>query len=309
MDHQGLAVTLLTEAPSASHQPIPAESHRDRNIRWIRDHRLPSRVLIIFALVVLALSAVFPLYFMVQAALRTQAQWNQSEMAFPTSLSLSTLKQVWMGGDVGVFLRNSTVITVGSTVLSIVVSTMAGFSFSKIRWRFSGTVYYFILAWLALPPVVLIVPIYIEMVELHLINTYFSVILLYTAFNIPFNTFLMTAFFRALPDDLIEAARLDGASPNQVFLHVLVPLAKPALGTLAIFNILYAWNEFIFALLLLSSNGVKTLTVGVLQLQGRYTTDYPVIMAGLLVASIPVVIAYLFFQKYLIRGIVSGAVR
>jgi ABC-type glycerol-3-phosphate transport system permease component len=146
-------------------------------------------------------------------------------------------------------------------------------------------------------------------VELHLLNTYYSVILLYTAFNIPFNTFLMTAFFRALPDDLIEAARLDGASPHQVFLRVLVPMAKPALGTLAIFNILYAWNEFIFALLLLSPNNVKTLTVGVLQLQGRYTTDYPVIMAGLLVASIPVVVAYLFFQKFLVRGIVSGAVR
>jgi ABC-type glycerol-3-phosphate transport system permease component len=302
-------VTPLTETPPAIQQPTLPKPRRDRNIRWSRDHQMLSRVLIIFALGVLALSAVFPLYFMVQAAFRTQAQWNHSEMAFPTSLSFSTLTQVWMGGDVGVFLRNSTVITVGSTVLSIVVSTMAGFSFSRIPWRFNGVVYYFVLAWLALPPVVLIVPIYIEMVELHLINTYFSVIFLYTAFNIPFNTFLMTAFFRALPDDLIEAARLDGANPHQVFLRVLVPLAKPALGTLAIFNILYAWNEFIFALLLLSPNNVKTLTVGVLQLQGRYTTDYPVIMAGLLVASIPVVVAYLFFQKFLVRGIVSGAVR
>lgn len=299
----------MAEAPPEADEAAQTRSRSAGNIRWTRDHRLPSRVLIMLGLGVLALSAVFPLYFMVQAAFRTQAQWNQSELAFPTSLSLSTLKQVWMGGDVGVFLRNSTVITVGSTILSIVVSTMAGFSFSKFRWRFSGVVYYFILAWLALPPVVLIVPIYIEMVELHLINTYYSVILLYTAFNIPFNTFLMTAFFRALPDDLIEAARLDGASPHQVFMRVLVPLAKPALGTLAIFNILYAWNEFIFALLLLGSNSVKTLTVGVLQLQGRYTIDYPVIMAGLLVASIPVVVAYLFFQKFLVRGIVSGAVR
>lgn len=302
-------MTLVTETQPAVQQATTAQSGRSQNVRWKRDHRLPSRVVILVALAVLAVSAIFPLYFMVQAAFRTQAQWNSSELAFPTSLSLSTLKQVWMGGDVGVFLRNSTVITVGSTVLSIIVSTMAGFSFSKIRWRFSGFVYYFILAWLALPPVVLIVPIYIEMVELHLINTYFSVILLYTAFNVPFNTFLMTAFFRALPDELIEAARLDGATPHQVFLRVLVPMAKPALGTLAIFNILYAWNEFIFALLLLSSNSVKTLTVGVLQLQGRYTTDYPVIMAGLLVASIPVVVAYLFFQKFLVRGIVSGAVR
>ena len=302
-------MTTVTRETPARPADAPAAPRRDRNVRWGRDHRLPARTLIIGALVLLALSSVFPLYFMAQAALRTQAQWNSSELAFPTSLSFSTFKQVWLGGDVGLYLRNSTVITVGSTVLSLVVSTMAGFSFAKTRWRLSGVTYYFILSWLALPPVVLIVPIYIEMVELHLLNTYFSVILLYTAFNIPFDTFLMTAFFRSLPDELVEAARIDGASPHQVFRLVLVPLAKPALGTLAIFNILYAWNEFIFALLLLNSSSVKTLTVGVLQLQGRYTIDYPVIMAGLLVASIPVVAAYLFFQKFLVRGIVTGAVR
>ena len=154
------------------------------------------------------------------------------------------------------------------------------FSFAKTQWPLRKVTYYFILSWLALPPVVLIVPIYIEMVQLHLINTYFSVILLYAAFNIPFDTFLMTAYFRSLPDELVEAARMDNASPHQIFRMVLVPLARPALGTLAIFNILYAWNEFIFALLLLNSNNVKTLTVGVLQLQGRHTINYPVIMAA-----------------------------
>jgi len=302
-------MTTVTQSPPADQADGPAVPRRDRNVRWGRDHRLPARLLILVALVALALSAVFPLYFMVQAAFRTQAQWNSSELAFPTSWSLSTLKQVWLGGDVGDYLRNSTVITLGSTILSIAVSTMAGFSFSKVRWRLRGVTYFFVISWLALPPVVLIVPIYIEMVQLHLINTYFSVILLYTAFNIPFDTFLMTAFFRSLPDELVEAARIDNASPHQIFRLVLVPLAKPALGTLAIFNILYAWNEFIFALLLLSPNSVKTVTVGVLQLQGRYTIDYPVIMAGLLVASIPVVAAYLFFQRFLVRGIVTGAMR
>jgi len=296
-------MTTVTPSPLADQADVPAVPRRDRNVRWGRDHRLPARLLILVALVALALSAVFPLYFMVQAAFRTQAQWNNSELAFPTSWSLSTLKQVWLGGDVGAYLRNSTVITLGSTILSIAVSTMAGFSFSKVRWRLRGVTYFFVISWLALPPVVLIVPIYIEMVQLHLINTYFSVILLYTAFNIPFDTFLMTAFFRSLPDELVEAARIDNASPHQIFRLVLVPLAKPALGTLAIFNILYAWNEFIFALLLLSPNNVKTLTVGVLQLQGRYTIDYPVIMAGLLVASIPVVAAYLFFQRFLVLAL------
>lgn len=127
--------------------------------------------------------------------------------------------------------------------------------------------------------------------------------------NFGYSVLIYLAGMSALDPQLGEAARMDNASPHQIFRMVLVPLARPALGTLAIFNILYAWNEFIFALLLLDSNNVKTLTVGVLQLQGRYTINYPVIMAGLLVASIPVVVAYLFFQKFLVRGMVAGAVR
>ena len=133
------------------------------------------------------------------------------------------------------------------------------------------------------------VPIYVEMVQLGLLDTYGSVILLYTALNLPFNVYLMTAFFRSLPDELIEAARIDGAGVHRTFPDP-APLAKPALATLVIFNFLWAWNEFLFALLLLQSDSVKTLTVGVLSLQGRFTTDYPALMAGLLITSLPVVV-------------------
>ena len=155
----------------------------------------------------LALSAVFPLYFMLQASFRSQAQWNNSELGSPAWFSFSNFRQALLGGFAAEYLRNSAVVTVGSTLLSLVASTMAGFAFSKLRWRLRNVTYYFVLAWLVLPPVVLIVPIYIEMVQLHLLNTYYSVIFLYTALNIPFNTFLMTAFFRSLPSELVEAAR------------------------------------------------------------------------------------------------------
>jgi raffinose/stachyose/melibiose transport system permease protein len=153
------------------------------------------------------------------------------------------------------------------------------------------------------------VPIYVEIVQLGLLDTYWSVILLYTALNLPFNVYLMTAFFRALPDELIEAGIMDGASIHRVFVQVLLPLARPALATLCIFNFLWAWNEFLFALLLLSSDSVKTLTVGVLSLQGRFTTDYPALMAGLLITSLPVIGVYLIFQRHLVRAIVAGAVK
>src|SRR5207249_4942023 len=204
---------------------------------------------------------------------------------------------------------NSAIVTLSTVALTVVCATLAGYSFAKIRWRLRGPVYFFVLAWLAIPPLLMMVPIYVEMVQLGLLDTYASVILLYTALNLPFNVYLMTAFFRSPPDELIEAARIDGAGIHRIFSRILLPLAKPALATLVIFNILWAWNEFLFALLMLQSDGVKTLTVGVLSLQGRFVTDYPALMAGLLITSLPVIAAYLVFQRHLVRGIVAGAVK
>jgi ABC-type glycerol-3-phosphate transport system permease component len=190
-----------------------------------------------------------------------------------------------------------------------VCATLAGYAFSKLTWRGRASAYYFVLAWIAIPPLLLIVPIYVEIVNLGLLDTYWSVIMLYTALNLPFNVYLMTAFFKSVPDELIEAARIDGAGIHRTFQRILLPLAKPALATLVIFNVLWAWNEFLFALLILQSDSVKTLTVGVLQLQGRFTADYPALMAGLLITSLPVIGAYLIFQRHLVRGIVAGAVK
>ena len=277
--------------------------------RFSRDHSAPQRGLLLLVMFLLALSALFPLYFMLSASFRTQLDWDRLKLVLSTTLALDAFHDAWVGAKVGTYLRNSAIITVLTVSLSVVTASMAGFAFSKVRWRLRNAAYLFVLAWIAIPPVVLIVPIYVEMVDLGLIDKYWSVILLYTALNTPFNTYLMTAFFRSLPDELVEAARMDGASVHQVFLRVLIPLARPALATLVVFNVLYVWNEFVFSLLLLQSDSVKTLTVGVLQLQGRFTTNYPALMAGLLIASAPVIAAYLFFQRYLVRAIVAGAAR
>jgi ABC-type glycerol-3-phosphate transport system permease component len=299
---------------NAADHPLPSSAELLRAARrgerqdWKRRHRAPQRWVLVLALSVLALSALFPLYFMLSASLRTQLDWDKAKIGLPTTLSLRAFRDAWTGADMGEYLRNSVIITAVTVALSVAFASTASYAFSRMRWKLSGFTYYFVLAWLAIPPVVLIVPIYVEMVNLNLIDTYWSVILLYTALNMPFNVYLMTAYFRALPPELIEAARMDGASPHQIFAQIMLPMSKPALATLCVFNVLYVWNEFVFALLLLQSNSVKTLTVGVLQLQGRFTTNDPALMAGLLLASLPVIAAYLFFQTYLVRAIVAGAV-
>ena len=254
-------------------------------------------------------SAVLPLLFMAVTAFRTEADWANSKIGLPTTLSFGAFARAWHDAEIGIYFRNSTIVTSSTVALTVVSATLAAYAFSKLRWRLSGAVYLFVLVWIAIPPLLLMVPIYIEMVQLGLLNTYFSVILLYTALNLPFNVYLMTAYFRSVPDELIEAARIDGAGIHRIFHRIMLPLAKPALATLIIFNVLWAWNEFLFALLLLQTDSVKTLTVGVLALQGRFVTDYPALMAGLLITSIPVIAAYLIFQRHLVRGLTAGAVK
>ena len=246
---------------------------------------------------------------MISGAFRSQDAWNNSRIGLPTTTSLSAFRGAWRSAQLGAYLRSSAIVTVSSVLISVAVAAMAGYSFSKLEWRGSRVGYLFVLAFLAVAPVALIVPVYIQMSQLHLVDSYWSVILFYVALNTPFNTYLMSTFFRSLPDELVEAARMDGAQVHATFFHVLLPLAKPALATVCIFNFLFVWNEFIFALLLLQSDSVKTATVGVLGLQGRFTINDPMIMAGLVLTSVPVIAIYLFFQKYLVKGIVTGAVK
>jgi raffinose/stachyose/melibiose transport system permease protein len=288
----------------------PSRPSRRRLLARIpREHRSPGRVPQVLGMVLISASALFPLYFMVSGSFRTQIDWANAPLGLPTTTSLSAFRSVWEQASLGIFLRNSLIVACGTVALTSIIAATAGFAFSQLHWVGREVTYYFVIAFLAVPPVALLVPIYSEMNRLGLINTYWSVILLYTALGTPFNVYLMSSYLRSLSSEFIEAARIDGAGTNAIFREVVIPLAKPALATLAIFNFLFAWNEFIFALLLLQSDSVKTATVGVLQLQGRYSTTYPTLVAGLLIISLPVIGIYLFFQRYLVRAIVAGGVK
>jgi ABC-type glycerol-3-phosphate transport system permease component len=264
---------------------------------------------LIGGMTVLGVSAVLPLLFMLQASFRTNLDWANAKIGLPTVLSLDAFARAWVQANIGTFFVNSVIVTVGACALSVVLATTSGFAFSTLRWRGRTAMYFFILGWIAIPPLLLMVPIYVEMVDLGLVNTYWSVILLYSGLNLPFNMYLMTAFFRSIPGELIEAARVDGASVHRIFAQITLPLSIPAIATLVIFNALYVWNEFVFALLLLHDDSVRTLTVGVNQLVGKFFFDYPALLAGMLITSLPMVVVYLIFQKYLVRAISAGALK
>ena len=271
--------------------------------------RKPLRWAVVAGMAILGITAVFPLLFMLQASFRTQLDWANAKIGLPTTFSLDALARAWVQASIGSYFINSVIVTVGASTLSAFLAATSGFAFSTLRWRGRTFMYFFVLAWIAIPPLLLMVPIYVEMVDLGLVNTYWSVILLYSALNLPFNMYLMTAFFKAVPTELLEAARVDGASVHRMFARILLPLSVPAIATLVIFNALYVWNEFVFALLLLHDDSVRTLTVGVNQLVGKFFFDYPALLAGMLITSLPMVVVYLVFQKYLVRAISAGALK
>jgi ABC-type glycerol-3-phosphate transport system permease component len=266
---------------------------------------------VVAGMLILSASAFFPLYVMISNGFRTNQDWADTQIGLPTTLGLGAFRRAWEGASIGDSFVNSVEISVGTVILSIVVATMAAYACAKIRWRLRREVFLFLLVWIVVPPLVLLVPVYIELSSLpllhtNLLNSKFGIVLVYTAVNLPFNMYLMTAYFSSLPDELLEAARIDGANVPQTFVFVMVPLARPALATLAIFNFLWAWNEFMFALFILTSTSTKPLTVAVQQLQGRFDQDPTGLMAGLCIATLPVIGVYLVFQRHLVRAITAG---
>jgi multiple sugar transport system permease protein len=158
-------------------------------------------------------------------------------------------------------------------------------------------------------PQVIIIPLYTTLVRFHLHDEHLGLILVYVTFATPFGTYLLTSYFRAVPVELIEAALVDGAGHLQILWRIMVPIGRPALLTLGIFNFLWMWNELLFALLILQKDSTRTLMVGVANLRGQYTTSIPLMSAGLFLAALPVLAVFFVFQSQIQKGMTMGAVR
>jgi ABC-type glycerol-3-phosphate transport system permease component len=184
-------------------------------------------------------------------------------------------------------------------------------AFGLVRFDFWGRdlVLGSMIALMVIPPVVLVIPLFSLGVQLNLINTFRFVILIYVGLMLPFSIFMLTSFFRTIPSSLIEAATIDGASSWGVFRRIVLPLSAAPIATLGVVNLLWVWNELLIALVFLQDDSKKTLMVGITGYQSRYNLNVPAIMAGLTLATLPVVTVYLFGQRFFVRGLVSGAVK
>jgi ABC-type glycerol-3-phosphate transport system permease component len=258
-------------------------------------------------MMILALTCLYPVYFAINNALKTDKGYILNRFNVVTDPTIQNFINAWNRSRLSEYFLNSVVTTAGAVALLLLVSSLAGFAFAMLRFPYRKLLFIVILASLMIPVQVVLVPFYRTIVTLGLINTRIGLIISYTSFFLPFCVYLMTAFYSALPRELVEAARMDGAKLTQIWWHVMLPLGKPALITLGILNTLYCWNDVLISLLVLQKE--RTLMVGIAALKGEYTTNVPLLMAGIVIAAAPIVIIYVIFQRRIVNGIATGAVK
>jgi ABC-type glycerol-3-phosphate transport system permease component len=256
-----------------------------------------------------ALLALYPIFFMATTAFKDRAQYLENQHDLPWPLYFGNFRTALRGGEFFRWFQNSTVLTVGSVILCTVCAALAAFAIARMRFRGRDLFFSLNVALMVVPPVVMLIPLFILFTNLELVSTYQGVILIYAGLTIPFSIYLLSNFFRSIPHELIESALVDGASNFRVLYQIVLPLSAPALVTLVVVNALWVWNELLIALVFLPSDELKSLMVGITVFRSRYNLDVPVTMAGMLLASLPMVLLYLFGQRFFVRGLTAGAVK
>ena len=243
-----------------------------------------------------------PIAWMVFAAFKTRREIFTDPLGMPKSLTLNSFERAW-GVGLGEFMLNSFIVTTGAIAIIVIVSGLAAYAIVRSKSVWMKLIYVLIVAGFAVPPTAVIVPLYQMMTAANFGDSLFGIIWVYAAYGIPFTTILFYAFFLDFPRELEEAARLDGCSPGAIFFRVVMPLSGPAIASAAIFQAVFIWNEFLLALLLLTDPSKKTLPIGILQLQGEFTSDWPALMAGLSVATLPIILLFLLLQRSFVRSL------
>ncbi len=277
-----------------------------RRRRAPRAHATLARhgLLLLFAAV-----SLYPIVVMWITALRPARDVQQDPFDLPDPPTWENLANAWVRGRFGDYLLNSVIITVPTVIGVVALSALAGYGIARFRFPGRALAFGAILLGLTIPFQSVMIPLYYQLLGMGLLGTYWAVILPGIAFGLPFGVFLMAAFFEDLPKELHEAGRVDGCSELRIFWSVMLPLAKPAVSTLVVFQFMRSWNEFLMPLLYLQDESKRPIPLGLMFFQGTYTRDIGLIAAGVTLATIPVIVVYLLFQRQFVRGLTAGAVK
>jgi raffinose/stachyose/melibiose transport system permease protein len=257
-------------------------------------------------MVAMAIVSLYPLWFLLQTALKTNEDYTLSPTGLPSDPTLENLRRVIVDLPVPRWALNSAIVTVSSVTISTVVALLAAYAIVFSTMRLRELLLRANLALMVIPPVALLVPMFIFMVDVGLINSLASVVIFYSGLMVPFSVFFFVNFFRQFPRELIDAATVDGAKPFTILRRVVLPISAAATFTLVIVNAIWVWNELLIALVFLQDENQRTLMAGLTLFRGRYATDEPLVLAGAFISILPVILVYLAGQRFFVRGLTAG---
>ncbi|MFH0755015.1 MAG: carbohydrate ABC transporter permease [Candidatus Omnitrophota bacterium] len=265
-------------------------------------------VLVHLFLMTVAVSCLFPVFWMVRSSLMSNATIFSNQSFFPYEWNWHNYVMAWTRGNFGIYFLNSILYSVSVVVGIVLVASLAAFAFSRLHFPGRDVLFYMFVAAMMIPLPGSFVPLFVLMNKLHLVNTRLGYILCMINVGLSLSILLLKTFFDKMPVDVEDAARIDGCNYFQIWWHVALPSAAPAIAVIVIFNCLNVWNEYILASLLFSDGNLMPLQRGLMVFNGAYQIEYPVLMAGLTMTALPIIVIYLMMQKYIVKELFSGAV-
>lgn len=279
-----------------------------KNPLYYKTKSITVNLLIHLFLLIVAASCIFPLVWMVGSSLKTQSTIFSDMSLIPREMHWDNYYWAWKEGGFGRYFINSIFYTTSVVIGIIIVSSLAAYAFSRLNFPGKNLFFYAFMAAMMIPIPGSFVPLYVLLNKLHLRNTQLGYILCMINVGLSTSIFLLKTFFDKMPRELEDAARIDGCSKFGIWWNVALPLAKPVLAVVVVFNALNVWNEYLLALLIFDSKHLMPLQVALMKFHGEYITQYHLLMAGLTIAALPIIIVYVLMQKYIVKGVTQGAI-
>jgi ABC-type glycerol-3-phosphate transport system permease component len=265
--------------------------------------------LLLIGLAMFTMFSAGPFFWVATMSVRTTTEIMADHFALPSTWHWEKFPQAWFNSNYNVYFVNSLLVVVSAVAILAVIGAMAAHCFARYRFRLNRILYFLIFSTIILPPQITIIALFQILVEYGLYNSLVGLTLVYVAIQLPLTIYILESFFARIPTDLFDAARIDGYSEWEIFWRVSLPIALPALSTIVILDTILLWNEFLYAVVLITDESNRTLPLGIQRFMGDQLEDVGMIATGLMIAIVPVILVYAFFSEKLIQGMTAGAVK
>jgi raffinose/stachyose/melibiose transport system permease protein len=294
-----------------NNQNIIVNSKTKRKFAYNKESkRSIGSIILLIVLIVIAIIQLYPLAWLILVSFKNNAEiFGGNVLGLPKVWRISNYKDALVNAKVGVYFINSFIVTAVTIIVSDIFIATASYAIARMKWRFSKVTLTLFLLGMMVPIHSTLLPLFIILNKMNILNSYMALIIPYVAFALPMGIFVMTGFIKGIPYELEEAACLDGCNIYQTFYRVILPLLKPALATVSIFTYLSSWNELMFANTFINAPSLKTLTVGIMSMAGQYTTNWGPIAAGLVIATLPTIALYIPLSNQVQKSLMAGAIK